>query len=1110
VNGAAGTISATGTVASLVINTGSNVFTNSGLIEAVGPAGLQISYTAIANGTAGIISAAGGDVYLNVATIQGGTLTFTGAGVFVDQNNSTLDASVNPLINDATIDISNNTALYAIGTLTNAGTLALQSGQNTTQLIVGPSGTAGTFTLTGGGQVTISDNSANYIQAETTGNTLVNLNNTISGAGTIGNGDLIVINDATIDATGTNYTMVLDPQGIMTNNALIEATGAAGLNIYYTTVNNGTTGTISAATNITLQSTTIEGGVLIGSGGYSSISSSTLEGVTNKSSIVDENNNNLYLAGTITNQGTITVDSGNNTTQLILGPSGTTGTLTLTGGGQVIISDNNNNYIDAQTSGNTLLNLNNTISGAGTLGNGSLIIINDATIDATGNNTMVLDPLGTMTNNALIEATGTGGMDIYSTTVNSGTAGTISAATNITLQSSTIEGGVLTGAGGFSAISSSTLDGLTNAVINKSSIVLENNNNLYLEGTINNQGTITVDSTNNNTQLFIESPTVTLTGGGTLVISNNSNNYVQATTTGYVLDNVNNTIEGGGNFGQGNMGLTNGGLIDADDSTTLAVNLTGAVLNTSTGTLLASGSGGMAIQGGTYTNDGVFRANDGSTLSFQNSATLTNDSATGTLIGGTYAAYAAGHGATLSLAGTAVTLLDATAILSGAGAAISFGGTAIETKLDGIDRAGALEVLNDADYTTTEKITSDGTIMLGGGTFIAKSINDKATAELVGFGIVDATLASAGTLEATGLLILEKNNTISGTVSGTGTLELDKHVTTLDSGTVLDVSKVALITGASLNLATAISFAGTLTITGKDADLINGTGSFANAGLFEQDTSATTTVSAAFSNSGTVEIAAGTLAFTGGLASTGTILDKATLTDTAALTGGTLTVDGAAATASIATTAGAGNSTLAVLNLEAGGTLNTNGTTLTVTSDYTNSATGKGNAYNPFAGVTGTIDGQGAALDVKGVRGTQITTVNGTLTITIDPGTTAYFEIENTGAAGAADITGALQTSVNGGHITSPGLTGSGVTAANFAVIAAGGHSTAYAITYSSGTLTDQAIHLISDFANVAGLTIDIVAGTGSAKPPANASAIPHDPSPTAVPWLHIGSSHWG
>ena len=99
-----------------------------------------------------------------------------------------------------------------------------------------------------------------------------------------------------------------------------------------------------------------------------------------------------------------------------------------------------------------------------------------------------------------------------------------------------------------------------------------------------------------------------------------------------------------------------------------------------------------------------------------------------------------------------------------------------------------------------------------------------------------------------------------------------------------------------------------------------------------------------------------------------------------------------------------------------GATLNTSGQTLTVLGDYTNTASGIGNAYNPFAGITGTIDGHGTQMAIVGVDGTVVNSSGGTLSISIAPGGTADFVIENTGAAGSAILRGALQTSVNGGQ----------------------------------------------------------------------------------------------
>ena len=553
-----------------------------------------------------------------------------------------------------------------------------------------------------------------------------------------------------------------------------------------------------------------------------------------------------------------------------------------------------------------------------------------------------------------------------------------------------------------------------------------------------------------------------------------------------MLDNVNNTIEGAGQFGAGQLTLINGGIIEAVGSNALNINLGSTGMNLATGELLGVGSGGMSISNGTYTNLGLIQADDGSHVTFQTGATLAN-SVNGTLTGGTYGAVANGHGATLSITGSAITDLAADLILSGAGSSITFGGTAIETSLTTIAAAGELQVLNDRNYTTTNKITNSGTLALGGGTFTAKGLTDHGAATLTGFGILKANLTSSGAIVATGgtLELDGHKNTISGTESGTGTLAFG-GTTTLNTGTVLDVSNIALISKATLNIDTPLSFAGTFDIEGKAT--IAGTSAFTSSGLFEQTGHGLATVTDAFTNSGTVQInSGGTLAFSGGLANTGLIIDNGVFTDTAALTGGSLDVGAHGSSAVIASGTGAGNSTISTLTV-GGGSLNTSGTTVTVTGDYNNTAAGVGNNYNAFAGVTGTIDGQGTQLAVIGVDGTVITTVNGTLTITVAPGGTANFEIENTGATGSAALRGALQTSVNGGNITGHALSGSGVTAQDYGPIAAGGTSGVFTIDYSHGNLTNEAIHIASDFANVAGLTIDIVAGAGSAQPPASSA----------------------
>jgi hypothetical protein len=62
------------------------------------------------------------------------------------------------------------------------------------------------------------------------------------------------------------------------------------------------------------------------------------------------------------------------------------------------------------------------------------------------------------------------------------------------------------------------------------------------------------------------------------------------------------------------------------------------------------------------------------------------------------------------------------------------------------------------------------------------------------------------------------------------------------------------------------------------------------------------------------------------------------------------------------------------------------------------------------------------------------------------------------------------------------------VTAKNLSPLAAGTSSSVFTIAYSGGALNNQAIHLQSDFANVAGIIIDIVAAPAAASEPAFAA----------------------
>ena len=119
----------------------------------------------------------------------------------------------------------------------------------------------------------------------------------------------------------------------------------------------------------------------------------------------------LPLSGTIDNTGTIALNSTGDETDLQLIEHG----ITLQGGGHVDLSDSSENVITGTVSDVTLTNVDNTISGAGHLGDGVMILVNQATIIATGTNSLEIDTgANTVVNSGTLEATGSGGLVIDS------------------------------------------------------------------------------------------------------------------------------------------------------------------------------------------------------------------------------------------------------------------------------------------------------------------------------------------------------------------------------------------------------------------------------------------------------------------------------------------------------------------------------------------------------------------------------------------------------------------------------------------------------------------------------------------------------------------------
>ena len=277
--------------------------------------------------------------------------------------------------------------------------------------------------------------------------------------------------------------------------------------------------------------------------------------------------------------------------------------MTLAGGGVLLLSDNGANQIyGAGTAGDTLLNLDDTIAGAGQIGvnagTNALALVNDAggTIDATSAvNALVIQTGGPAVINAgLIEATGAGGLQIANATtlISTATGELLAAGGVITLQSGAdIVGGTLAATGGGAILTNNaTLDGsgsLAVTIAAATGVTVENQTPLTLLGTLNLLGTLSEDDTSvylYATEIIVATPTVTLTGGGLLQLSDNPANQIYGASTGDTLVNAGDTIAGGGAIGINSasnpLGLVNqaGGIIDATGSNPLVIQTGGPIV----------------------------------------------------------------------------------------------------------------------------------------------------------------------------------------------------------------------------------------------------------------------------------------------------------------------------------------------------------------------------------------------------------------------------------------------------------------------------------------------------------------------------------------------------
>ncbi len=746
------------------------------------------------------------------------TVTISGAATFAEV---VIDSGATLLIEGTTVD--------------NTGTIALDgSAAAAATLLFYQAGA----TLSGGGVVSLSDNANNDIHGYDGNNdTLTNVDNTIQGAGSI-DGGITLINEqhGIIDATGTNALIINLGSATVTNDGTLEATNpnalsqTGGLLIENTHVNGTGGGAILAdGNNVDLENSDIIGGTLeTSNGGVINVFSggkSTLDGTSGAvtihtgSTVEVDNNATLLLLGSIDNAGTLVLDGSTASATLLFYQSGAT----LNDGGVVSLSDNANNDIHGYDGNNdTLTNVDNTIQGAGSI-DGGITLINEqhGIIDATGTNALIIN-LGsaTVTNDGTLEATNpnalsqTGGLLIENTHVNGTGGGAIQADGNsVDLENSDIIGGTLeTSNGGVINVfngGKSTLDGTSGAVTihTGSTVEVDNNATLLLLGSIDNTGTIALDSAAAAATLLFYQAGVTLSGGGVVSLSDNANNDIHGyDSNGDTLTNVDNTIQGAGSI-DGGITLANEqqGIIDATGTNALVVNL-GSATVTNDGTLEATNPNALSRTGGLLienthvngTGGGAIQA-DGNNVDLQNTD----------IIGGTLGT---SNGGVINVFSGGQSTLDGTsgAVTIHAGSTIEVDNNATLLLLGSIDNTGTI-ALDGSTASATLLFHQAGVTLSGGGVV---SLSDNANNDIHGYDgnndtltNVDNTIQGAGSIDGGITLINEQH----GIIDATGTNAL---IINLGSATVTNDGTLEATAGGTLDIDSSVNNSGTLEASG--------------------------------------------------------------------------------------------------------------------------------------------------------------------------------------------------------------------------------------------------------------------------------------------------------
>ena len=452
--------------------------------------------------------------------------------------------------------------------------------------------------------------------------------------------------------------------------------------------------------------------------------------------------------------------------------------VSLEGNGKVTLSDNPSNSISGG-----LFDSSNTISGAGTITFDRMINDVGGIIDATGVNPLYVSNvegadwirnLGTLESTNPNHFSAVGGLEIDSTTIyNYGIIEANGPNTHVRLYHCYIVGGTLETRGANAVIyitgDGSAWDGTQpgDPVNIFGHVQFSGQTSLGLTGTINNEGTISLENSNGVGDCILVNSDVTLKGGGHITLTNSPVVGEQDGIFGTgVLTNVDNVISGCGVIGNYSGFSGSGtilinevaGTIDANQSTPLILEDRSFI---NAGLMEATQHGTLLIDGAVIEN--FLDATNG-TISVQSGSTLVLG---GTIEGGTLIIH---HGGTFDVPGNFPDLSEA-------------GNLENVTVLGGLTLNSGFLRLSGTTTIENAKGTGPGAITLNGsGTFLAVSGTLYNKINLHGGYITDGavTIGKGGLVQGYGGFY--EGQVAATSVHNEGTINADVNGQTLYMG----------------------------------------------------------------------------------------------------------------------------------------------------------------------------------------------------------------------------------------------------------------------------------------------------------------------------------------